>query len=68
MLNDTARVVNQTISSNNPVAPGFIFATLQAYNATGNATFNGTSNNDDGTSTSTNTTSSGGSKETGLAM
>ncbi|KIK93582.1 hypothetical protein PAXRUDRAFT_144774 [Paxillus rubicundulus Ve08.2h10] len=66
MLNDSAGVVNQSISSNGPVAPGFIFATLQAYNATGNVTSTGgTSNNDDGTSTSTN---SGGSKETGLAM
>ncbi|KAF8844291.1 hypothetical protein BDN67DRAFT_943495 [Paxillus ammoniavirescens] len=66
MLNDTGRVVNQTISSNSPVAPGFIFATLQAYNATGNATSDGgASNNDDG---STSTNSGGGSKETGLAM
>ncbi|KAF9227339.1 hypothetical protein BS17DRAFT_694766 [Gyrodon lividus] len=67
MLNDTARVVNQTIASNSPVAPGFLFATLQAYNATGADTSNnGTPNNYDGTSTST--SSSGDSKETGLAM
>ncbi|KIJ67796.1 hypothetical protein HYDPIDRAFT_107293 [Hydnomerulius pinastri MD-312] len=65
MLNETSLVVNQTISSNNPVAPGLLYATLQAYNATGtSSSSNGPANNDSGAST----TSSGGSKETGLAM
>ncbi|KAH7925532.1 hypothetical protein BV22DRAFT_1064759 [Leucogyrophana mollusca] len=65
MLNSSAAVVNSTLQSNNPVAPGIIYATLQAYNATGTST-NGseTNNNSSGSSSS----SDGSRKETGLAM
>ncbi|KAF9241600.1 hypothetical protein BU15DRAFT_44671 [Melanogaster broomeanus] len=62
MLQDTALVINQTIAANSPVSPGFLFATLQAYNATGDGTSQGgTPSNDDTTTTTS-------SKETGLAM
>lgn len=61
MLYDVAGVINNTITFNYPAAPGFLFATLPAYNASGLQTdANGT-----GTSTST---SGDNSEDTGVAM
>lgn len=63
MLNDAAGVLNDTIVSHYPAAPGFLFATLPAYNATGarlQSDANGT-----GAATST---SSSSSQNTGVAM
>jgi hypothetical protein len=64
-LNQSGNVINSTIETNTPLAPGYLFATLTAYNATGPGT-NDTDNN-----TNTNVTSNGntgGSPNTGLAM
>lgn len=61
MLNDAAGVINDTIASNYPAAPGFLFATLPVYDADGIQTdANGT-----GTPTGTN---SSDSQDTGVAM
>ncbi|KAG1752952.1 hypothetical protein EDB19DRAFT_1627788 [Suillus lakei] len=61
-LTASETIVNQSIMSGYPTTPGYLFATLQAWNATGtNST--GTSNG----STSS-TTDQGSKKETGLAM
>ncbi|KAH7916582.1 hypothetical protein BJ138DRAFT_995548 [Hygrophoropsis aurantiaca] len=64
-LNSAGTTINNTIQTNNPVAPGFIYATLQAYNATApNANGSQSNNNSSGSTTS----SDGNRKETGLAM
>jgi len=34
MLNQSVNIINQSIASGNPVAPGYLLATLQAFNAT----------------------------------
>lgn len=65
MLNKTASVVNESIASTSPIAPGLLLATLQAYNATGTSN-NGSANNDSGASTNNN--GDGSPKQTGLAM
>ncbi|KAH7888679.1 hypothetical protein F5I97DRAFT_1925217 [Phlebopus sp. FC_14] len=66
MLNETEALVNQSIASNSPVAPGLLYATLQAYNATGSSNNNGSTN---GNGASSSTSSSDGSpQQTGVAM
>ncbi|KAF8556392.1 hypothetical protein OG21DRAFT_1596485 [Imleria badia] len=63
MLNDAAGVINNTIAFSYPAAPGFLFATLPAYNA---SEVNGGLKTDaNGTSTSTSSTNS---QDTGVAM
>ncbi|KAG9316636.1 hypothetical protein JVU11DRAFT_2690 [Chiua virens] len=63
MLNDAAGVINDTITVDSPTAPGFLFATLPAYNTTGAGMQSDT--NSTGTSPSAN---NGGSQNTGVAM
>ncbi|KAG1816088.1 uncharacterized protein BJ212DRAFT_1356341 [Suillus subaureus] len=64
-LNASATTISQSIMSGYPTVPGYLLATLQAWNATGtNST--GTSSNNNGSTSST--TNEGGKKETGLAM
>ncbi|KAG1890256.1 hypothetical protein F4604DRAFT_1568195 [Suillus subluteus] len=64
-LNASATTISQFITSGYPTVPGYLLATLQAYNATGtNST--GTSGNNNGSTSST--TNQGSKKETGLAM
>lgn len=63
-LNASATTISQFITSGYPTVPGYLLATLQAWNATGtNST--GTSSNNGSTSSTTN---QGSKKETGLAM
>lgn len=64
MLNDAAGVLNNTIVSHYPAAPGFLFATLPAYNATGA----GLQSDSNATGTSTSSGSTSGSQNTGVAM
>lgn len=59
-LNDSATIINDTIRLGYPVAPGYLFATLQAYNATldpgdpvGNTRDTGGSDSNRGKSTNT---------------
>lgn len=62
-LNQSAAAINKSLATDNPVSPGYIYATLTAYNATGtdsNTTTSGTSQSTSG--------DSGGSTNTGLAM
>ncbi|TRM69963.1 hypothetical protein BD626DRAFT_475878 [Schizophyllum amplum] len=59
-LNDSFDIINSSIGSNTPMAPGYLFATLQAYNATDNTTTSGTNSNND--------KSDSGNKNTTLAM
>lgn len=61
-LNASETIVNQSIASGYPAAPGYLIATLQAWNATGNSSG---SDNSGSTSSSTDTS---GSKNTSLAM
>ena len=64
-LNDSGAIINSTIEAGYPVAPGYMYAILQAYNATEDPTSSG------GTTIVTNTqsTSNGsGSSSTALAM
>ena len=62
-LNDSAESINATIASKTPVAPGYLFATLKAYNATDNG------DGDDGDNDTGNSRpNSGNSSNTGLAM
>lgn len=64
-LNASATIVTQSIVSGHPMVPGYLLATLQAWNATGtNST--GTSSNNTGSTGST--PNQGGKKGTGLAM
>lgn len=63
MLNDAAGVINDTFTSHYPATPGFLFATLPAYNASGTELQSDI--NTTGTSTST---ESSGSQNTGVAM
>ncbi|KAG2116946.1 hypothetical protein DEU56DRAFT_839651 [Suillus clintonianus] len=64
-LNASKTIIDQSISSGYPTAPGYLLATLQAWNATGiNST--GTSDNNNGSNSTT--TDQGSKKETGLAM
>ncbi|KAG1777716.1 hypothetical protein EV702DRAFT_1222499 [Suillus placidus] len=64
-LNASGTTINQSIMSGYPTAPGYLLATLQAWNATGiNST--GTSGNNNGPTSST--TDQGSNKQTGLAM
>jgi hypothetical protein len=67
MLNDAAGVMNNTIASNYPAAPDFLFATLLAYNASGAGIPSGSQTDVNGTGTST-STSSDSSDNTGVAM
>lgn len=67
MLNDAAGVMNNTIASNYPAAPDFLFATLLAYNASGAGVSIGLQTDVNGTGTST-STSSDSSGSTGVAM
>ncbi|EGO25282.1 hypothetical protein SERLADRAFT_465174 [Serpula lacrymans var. lacrymans S7.9] len=68
-LNESANTVNETIQKNNPVAPGYLFATLQAYNATSASVGSNNASGDSNNSSAPTTTGSGGSRrETGLAM
>lgn len=63
-LNASVTTIGQSIMSGYPTVPGYLLATLQAWNATGvNST--GTSSNNN---SSTSSTTQGGKKETGLAM
>jgi hypothetical protein len=57
-LNDSAAVINSTIASHNPIAPGYLFVTLTAFNATGadkysnsNGSVNAASPGDNGSTT-----------------
>ncbi|KAL1748858.1 hypothetical protein HDZ31DRAFT_28907, partial [Schizophyllum fasciatum] len=59
-LNDSFSVINESVSSGTPMAPGYLFATLQAYNATDNTTSSGGGSNNDHHSS--------GNKNTTLAM
>jgi hypothetical protein len=61
-LNDSAAIVNTTITSNNPVTSGYLFATLTAYNAT--VVDKNTNSNGSVDSNSPN----GSASNTGLAM
>jgi hypothetical protein len=64
-LNQSGAAINSTIDNNTPLALGYLFATLAAYNATDPGV------NDTGFGNNTNVTStgsSGGSPNTGLAM
>jgi hypothetical protein len=63
MLNESANVINASIASGSAVAPGYLFATLRAYNATAGGD-DGTNGNGDGGSNP----SSGKSTTTSLAM
>jgi hypothetical protein len=64
-LNQSGKVINDTIETNAPPQPGYLFATLTAYNATGP----GTNDTDgEGNTNVTSNASSGGSPNTGLAM
>jgi len=63
MLNQSFTIVNDSINFGNPVAPGYLLATLQAFNATPSSQPGGGSGNN-GASTSSN----GDSGNTGLAM
>ncbi|KAG8213947.1 hypothetical protein J3R82DRAFT_10693 [Butyriboletus roseoflavus] len=63
MLNDAAGMINDTFALHYPAAPGFLFATLPAYNASGPVLQSDA--NATGTSTSTNSTSS---QNTGVAI
>ncbi|KAL4073896.1 hypothetical protein J3A83DRAFT_4357810 [Scleroderma citrinum] len=65
MLNETASAVNKTIASASPVAPGLLFATFQAFNAT--VSPNNASSNTGDSAASTNNNNSN-SQKTGLAM
>jgi hypothetical protein len=62
-LNESESNINQSIASGYPVAPGYLVATLQAWNATGTDS-TGSSNN--GSTSSSGDQSS--NKQTGLAM
>lgn len=66
MLNDAAGVINSTIALGYPTAPGFLFATLPAYDISGSGTSGG------GLQTDTNqtgiTTTGSNSQDTGVAM
>lgn len=64
MLNETASTVNKSIASGSPIAPGLLFATLQAFNAT--APPNNASSTPGGSAASTSEHSN--SQKTGLAM
>jgi hypothetical protein len=63
-LNQSGAAINSTIENNTPLAAGYLFATLTAYNATDPGDDTGFGNNTNVTSTG----SSGGSPNTGLAM
>jgi len=65
-LNQSGAAINKSLATNNPASPGYIYATLTAYNATGTSNNNTSSegnNNDSSTSGD-----SGDSTNTGLAM
>ncbi|KAL1703234.1 hypothetical protein EV121DRAFT_208432 [Schizophyllum commune] len=59
-LNDSFSVINNSVATGTPMAPGYLFATLQAYNATDNTTSSGGGSN--------NENHSSGNKNTTLAM
>lgn len=64
-LNASEATINQSVMSGYPTAPGYLLATLQAWNATGtNST--GTDGNNNGSTGST--TGQDSKKDTGLAM
>ncbi|KAL1660746.1 hypothetical protein GGF50DRAFT_130037 [Schizophyllum commune] len=59
-LNDSFSVISNSVATGTPMAPGYLFATLQAYNATDNTTSSGGGSN--------NENHSSGNKNTTLAM
>lgn len=61
-LNDSEAIINESITTGFPLAPGYLIATLQAYNATGNDTGTGAGGSDKPGP------NSDGSSNTGLAM
>lgn len=64
-LNQSGSIINSTIANNAPLAPGYLFATLTAYNATDPSIKDSSFGNN---TNMTSTQSSGGSPNTGLAM
>jgi hypothetical protein len=64
-LNQSATTINDSLVANNPLSPGYIYATLTAYNAT--ATSN-TTNGSPGASSQSSDKGGGGSPNTSLAM
>jgi hypothetical protein len=64
-LDESAAIINQSLATDNPAAPGYIYATLTAYNATGI----GNNTDNPGTANSQSPSGdSGDSPNTGLAM
>lgn len=61
-------MVNETFGTNSPQAPGYIFATLTAYNATGAPDTDTTGNGSDTSGQGGGSGGGGGSTNTGLAM
>ncbi|KAG0704496.1 hypothetical protein DFH29DRAFT_1037815, partial [Suillus ampliporus] len=64
-LNVSEAIINQSIITGYPTAPGYLLATLQAWNATGTNSTGISSNNNGSTSSSTD---QGDKKDPGLAM
>ncbi|KAI0958926.1 hypothetical protein AcV7_004607 [Taiwanofungus camphoratus] len=70
LLNASFEVINTTILKGSTVAPGYMFATLVAYNATGNSSTDGGSNNSSSAmgAGSSGGSGGGGGPNTSLAM
>jgi hypothetical protein len=65
-LNASQTAINETLAAGYPTAPGYMWATLVAYNATGSTGINGSGS---GTQSSPSASSSGsGNSKTTLAM
>ncbi|KAH9987010.1 hypothetical protein BJV74DRAFT_843152 [Russula compacta] len=65
-LNTSQSAINATMVAGFPTAPGYLWATLDAYNATGPLGINGSGNGNQNTPTASNT--GGGTAKTTLAM
>jgi len=64
-LNTSQTAINQTLAAGYPTAPGYMWATLAAYNATGPLGINGSGN---GSQSNPAQTGGGGTSRTTLAM
>ena len=68
MLNEAAGAINSTITFGYPAAPGFLFATLPAYNTSDSGISSGELQSDANTTGSSTSSTSSSSQDTGVAM